>query len=1181
MKKFILFIALVVIGIAVMAQSTNKISYQAVVRDGNNRLAANTTVTVKVTIGSYEDEFTGVQTNANGLISLTLPSAGKETAFNAINWNGATITTKVTIGSETVTSTVPVTAVPYALYSSDVNPSGVTVQAIYNKMQADSLALANGITNLTDKVQADSLLLQGNIDTTSARVRSALVDTAKAIRMDFPAVNDATLTIQKNGTDVGTFTANQSTAGTINIAVPTNVSELDGIDAYATLAKVQADSLALGTLIDKNKAAIEDSSAHIRAEIKNATLTIQTNGTTTGTFTANQGTDATINIDVPAAQVQSNWTEADNTLPSYIQNKPTLATVATTGNYTDLSGLPAINDATLTIQKNGTDLGTFTANQSTAGTINITVPTTVAELTDANDYATKTGNNTFSGTNDFSGTVTVPQAVNPADFSYTNDEMQAVAYKDLMLLFDSLTKRIADLEGLASTMQDLLTVPMVSTDDITDTTASKATLNGTVISEGRTPVTERGFCWNTTGMPTITDTKIEKGTGTGSFSHVLTGLNPANTYYIRAYATSAGGTTYGDEVSFQPLVASLSVTTNLSGEPALTCNSEPVVITYTATLENDDLANYTLQWYVDDVAQAGKTDATAELTHTVSNPNMVVKCEATRAGVDPIEGDTTLAVTVNSTPNPSMTLTRLEGNAGDDWGKVSITDVVEVATAYWIWEGDTVGTWNADKTSVLPVGTYNVTMVNSAGCKKSTSVTTRTSPVCVAKTAISSTLETTYELAGKQFVKTIKDHEGNQYNVAQIGDRCWTRENMRAVTSPTLPAGQNYLRQAPKYNCQPSRHVEWPGDSATCVQKNWGAQYNKAARNDIYAPAWPEIFNTLQHTTETCIPNITSPWRGICPEGWHLAEGADFTSIRSAGFNQMGMLASNDGDGVNSWKTASGNSPGNASYAQRNLSGFSAVPAGMDGGSNTKDYAIFWTQESGTTGACVKGKLYAIQYNYTTQNFLTQVLWNQERCAVRCIRDTKPAVSISKSHVSPVALDVPVTYTASISGDDPSRYTYTWKVNDAVQSGETSETFTKAESSYGNYTITCEATDGTTTISKWINTSVRIDAAVSTTAATSVTSTSATVGGIVEAVGAPSAYTITERGICYSTSNQFPRVSQTGNTTKVAAAGAIAGDYTITLTGLTPNTTYYVCAYVTNSYGTTHGEVITFTTPAE
>ena len=41
-----------------------------------------------------------------------------------------------------------------------------------------------------------------------------------------PKVNNATLTIQKNGTTVDTFTANSSSDKTVNISVPTNTNEL-------------------------------------------------------------------------------------------------------------------------------------------------------------------------------------------------------------------------------------------------------------------------------------------------------------------------------------------------------------------------------------------------------------------------------------------------------------------------------------------------------------------------------------------------------------------------------------------------------------------------------------------------------------------------------------------------------------------------------------------------------------------------------------------------------------------------------------------------------------------------------------------------------------------------------------------------------------------------------------------
>lgn len=59
------------------------------------------------------------------------------------------------------------------------------------------------------------------------------------------------------------------------------------------------------------------------------------------------------------------------------------ATVATTGSYNDLSNtptIPTVNNGTLTIQKNGTNVQTFTANQSSSVTANITVPTKASDV---------------------------------------------------------------------------------------------------------------------------------------------------------------------------------------------------------------------------------------------------------------------------------------------------------------------------------------------------------------------------------------------------------------------------------------------------------------------------------------------------------------------------------------------------------------------------------------------------------------------------------------------------------------------------------------------------------------------------------------------------------------------------------------------------------------------------------
>lgn len=45
---------------------------------------------------------------------------------------------------------------------------------------------------------------------------------------------------------------------------------------------------------------------------------------------------------IPAAQIQSNWTQTDTSSKDFIKNKPTLATVATSGSYNDLSDKPTL-----------------------------------------------------------------------------------------------------------------------------------------------------------------------------------------------------------------------------------------------------------------------------------------------------------------------------------------------------------------------------------------------------------------------------------------------------------------------------------------------------------------------------------------------------------------------------------------------------------------------------------------------------------------------------------------------------------------------------------------------------------------------------------------------------------------------------------------------------------------------
>lgn len=75
-----------------------------------------------------------------------------------------------------------------------------------------------------------------NDDNTISGIRLSKnnLPTDTVYRGDIPAVNNGTLTIQKNGTNVATFTANSSTNQTANIIVPTKVSDLNNDKGFLT-----------------------------------------------------------------------------------------------------------------------------------------------------------------------------------------------------------------------------------------------------------------------------------------------------------------------------------------------------------------------------------------------------------------------------------------------------------------------------------------------------------------------------------------------------------------------------------------------------------------------------------------------------------------------------------------------------------------------------------------------------------------------------------------------------------------------------------------------------------------------------------------------------------------------------------------------------------------------------------
>lgn len=243
---------------------------------------------------------------SSGIITITGISAGNTTA--TVHWAGRSSTITITVINNEDTSFLNKRGLAY--FWDKINAKK------QNKLTAGSNITING-------------------DTISASQ---------------PAVNNGQLTIQKNGSSIGTFTANQSSNATANIIVPTKTSDLTNDSNF--VSKTDYATASTGGVVKVGSG----------LSITNGVLS------TTGGGVA----DAV---------------EWDNVL-----NKPSFSTVATSGSYNDLSNkptIPTVNDGALIIKKNGINVATFTANQSSKTTADITVPTKTSDITNDSGFIDK------------------------------------------------------------------------------------------------------------------------------------------------------------------------------------------------------------------------------------------------------------------------------------------------------------------------------------------------------------------------------------------------------------------------------------------------------------------------------------------------------------------------------------------------------------------------------------------------------------------------------------------------------------------------------------------------------------------------------------------------------------------------------------------------------------------------
>jgi hypothetical protein len=277
MKKFLFIVAMMLCCATTIFAQNNKISYQAVVRDTENKLVANkdVTVTVKIFDGdaqqpAYTQTYESVHANLNGLISLQIGPAQPNEAWNGIHWNNARIETTVTLDGESTplgTLAMPLTAVPYAFYADNAHyADSVNVNVIANFMADQHYITSNEVAgtihdSITDNISEqihDSIqnALEGYEIQDCGQIRECVASDFAAV---YTKVHGDSLALAGQITTLANSTTTRMNI--ISDSVKTNTTAI-AANTTAIGGKADTGNVYTRTIID-NKLALKANSADL------------------------------------------------------------------------------------------------------------------------------------------------------------------------------------------------------------------------------------------------------------------------------------------------------------------------------------------------------------------------------------------------------------------------------------------------------------------------------------------------------------------------------------------------------------------------------------------------------------------------------------------------------------------------------------------------------------------------------------------------------------------------------------------------------------------------------------------------------------------------------------------------------------------------------------------------------
>lgn len=690
-------------------------------------------------------------------------------------------------------------------------------------------------------------------------------------------------------------------------------------------------------------------------------------------------------------------------------------------------------------------------------------------------------------------------------------------------------------------------LPIVKTSEVVNIGTTTASCGGNVTGDGGANITERGVCWSTNHNPTINESHVSSGSGLGEFACNLYSLSANTTYYVRAYAKNSKGVAYGEEKDFTTLDFDLPEVTTAAvtdiTQTSAKCGGEVTSDGGTdvtergvcwSTSHNPTVNSHKVQ------AGEGMGSFTCDITGLNAHTTYYVRAYAINSKganygeeVDFVTGANPPTVSTGSVTNITTTSAMGSGNVTNDGGSVVTerglcwsTHHEPTINGTHVEAGDGTGEFTAAMTNLTANTTYYVRAyaINGTGTSYGDEVEFATLSVSVPSvtTASVTSIGQTTATGGGNVISS-----GGEI-VTERGI-CWSTSHDPTISGNHQSNGSgtgNYTVIMARLNPNTTYYVR------AYAINNQGIAYGEEVNFTTSAISQPSVttnnVTNITQTTATCGGNVISDGgatvsaRGVC---WSLSQNPTVSGNHTT-----------DGNGTGSFTSQiTGLTPGKTYYVR--------AYATNSVGTSYGEQKSFTTNSVNLPTVTTNSVTNITQTTATCGGNVTNAGGGTVRVRGVCW-STSQNPTINNSHTNNGTGTG--SFTSSITGLTANRtyYVRAYATNSAGTAYGAQKTFTTSSPIYVP--------------------------TVTTNQVTNITQNSATCGGNVVSNGGA---TVTARGVCWSNTNSLPTINNSHTTN-----GSGTGSFTSSITGLSPETTYYVRAYATNSAGTGYGDLRTFTT---